>query len=184
MALRGDTQTALLNQAQELIQTQSFLGLTLQEVADQVGIKKATIFHYFPSKEALGLAVMRRSAQAFRHWAERQSGTPEQQLTGFVRMFRDTLGAGRKVCPAGAFAPGWDCTDPELQQAVLSLRTDQLAWLTQVFEQSGQPAEAARRSALQVYALCQGALLTARVSGNPADFDDAVTGSVQSLLDP
>ncbi|MEZ5706577.1 MAG: TetR/AcrR family transcriptional regulator [Burkholderiaceae bacterium] len=38
--------------------TRSYLGLNFQTLADQVGIRKASLYHHFASKEALGVALV------------------------------------------------------------------------------------------------------------------------------
>ncbi|OGS04197.1 MAG: hypothetical protein A3G41_03970 [Elusimicrobia bacterium RIFCSPLOWO2_12_FULL_59_9] len=43
----------------------------MDEVALKSGVKKANLFHYYPSKEQLGLAVLRRAARSY-----------EEQITG------------------------------------------------------------------------------------------------------
>lgn len=51
---------AILDAAQFLMIERPFVALTMAEVAAQAGLAKATVFLYFPTKEALGLAVVER----------------------------------------------------------------------------------------------------------------------------
>src|SRR5690606_10378660 len=131
----GDTKLSILRAARELIQTRSYLGLSFQELADRVGIRKASLYHHFPSKEALGIAVLERGIEQFDKWAARVTGTPQVQLSAYIAMFRDVLGAGHRMCPGGAMGAGWDCIEPGLQQAVRQLRQRQIDWLTVVIGQ-------------------------------------------------
>ena len=99
----NDTRHTILQIAQELIQTRSYLGLSFQELADRVGIRKASLYHHFPSKEALGVAVMERTLTLFDRWRARQTELPaHEQLLAYVAMFRDLVGAGARMCPGGA----------------------------------------------------------------------------------
>jgi AcrR family transcriptional regulator len=50
----------ILDAAQDLIQTRSFHGFSFQDVAERVGIRKASLYHYFDSKDAVALAVLER----------------------------------------------------------------------------------------------------------------------------
>jgi TetR/AcrR family transcriptional repressor of nem operon len=192
----SDTRLSILRIARELIQTRSYLGLSFQDLADQVGIRKASLYHHFPSKEALGVAVLERSTQQFDQWIAKRAGMPpRQQLSDYIAMFRDTLGAGRRVCPGGAMVAGWDSIEPGLQHAIGHLRERQLAWLSTVIAQI-KPASASKDAsalapnptpaqfAAQTFALCQGALLTARISGRPNDFDEAVAPLMAALQLP
>ncbi|MFT3856015.1 MAG: TetR/AcrR family transcriptional regulator [Aquabacterium sp.] len=181
----GDTKLIILRAARELIQTRSYLGLSFQELADRVGIRKASLYHHFPSKEALGIAVLERSNEQFGKWVASMQGTPQAQLSAYIAMFRDVLGAGQRVCPAGAMGPGWDSIEPGLQQAVRQMRQRQIDWLTIVLAQikssrvtkQGEPAQLAA----EVFALCQGALLSARMTGRREDFEAAVAPLMEQL---
>ena len=42
-----DTREKILNSAQGLIQTRSFHGFSFQDIANEVGIRKASLYHYF-----------------------------------------------------------------------------------------------------------------------------------------
>jgi TetR/AcrR family transcriptional repressor of nem operon len=195
-AAHSDTRELILRTARELIQTRSYLGLSFQELADRVGIRKASLYHHFPSKEALGVAVIERSAEQFTQWQARQAGlSPAQQLLAYVTMFRDQIGAGARLCPGGAMSPGWDCIEPGLQQAVQRMHRQHLAWLAEVAQglqhQDRVPGKGAPDAAsasqwpaqwaAQVNAVCQGGLLTARMDGSVNHFDLATAPLVSQL---
>lgn len=145
-------------------------------MADQVGIRKASLYHHFPTKEALGVEVLREATLAFRQWSERRSTDPRAALASYFRMYRDALHAGDGVCPAVAVASGWGVVNPELQQAVRELRNTQILWLTGVLGALGRPSPTGSISqwAASVYATCQGALVSARITGKVEDFDEAI----------
>lgn len=188
LADHSDTRLNILRTARELIQTRSYLGLSFQELADRVGIRKASLYHHFPSKEALGVAVLERSIQQFDDWTARLSGTPQAQLSAYIAMFRDVLGAGRRVCPGGAMGPGWDSIEPGLQQAVRQIRQRQIDWLTVIVGQikpgHNKSVAPPAQVAAQLFATCQGALLSARISGHAHDFDEAVAPVMRQLQLP
>lgn len=181
----SDTRLSILRAARELIQTRSYLGLSFQELADRVGIRKASLYHHFPSKEALGIAVLERSVRQFDDWVGQLGGSPQAQLQAYILMFRDVLGAGKRVCPGGALGPGWDSIEPGLQQAVRQMRQRQIDWLTVVIcqiKRSGSKATTTpAQIAAEVFAVCQGALLSARITGRSSDFDEALAPLVTQL---
>src|SRR3954466_1831138 len=111
-ATSGFTRAQILSVARQLIQTRSYLGFSFQDVADQVGIRKASLYHHFPTKEALGIEVLREATQDFRAWASKPRPAADA-LDAYFRMYRHALNAGAAVCPAGALAPGWDCINED-----------------------------------------------------------------------
>ncbi|MDM0016363.1 TetR/AcrR family transcriptional regulator [Variovorax saccharolyticus] len=167
------TREQILRVARELIQTRSYLGFSFQDVADQVGIRKASLYHHFPTKEALGIEVLREATQAFKDWTAAKPRAPGAALESYFRMYRNGLHAGAGVCPAGALAPGWDCIDEDLRRAVRDLRNTQILWLGGVLG-ALMPAGEVGASAAYVFAACQGALLSARMTGQVEDFDEAI----------
>ena len=180
-ASQTGTREQILRVARDLIQTRSYLGFSYQDIADQVGIRKASLYHHFPTKERLGVEVMRAAMQAFKDWSGALPGTPQDKLAAYFGMYRKALRAGQGVCPAGAMAPGWDCIDDDLRQAVREMRSAQLLWLAGVLGAlRGKAAAATTPAAL--FAACQGALISARMSGHGADFDEAVAPLKAALL--
>jgi len=179
------TREQILSVARELIQTRSYLGFSFQDVADKVGIRKPSLYHHFPTKEALGIAVLQDATQAFKSWTGAKVRTPQVALDAYFRMYRDGLRAGSSVCPAGALAPGWDVINDELRQAVRELRSTQVLWLTGVLGAllpGRKSATPVGELAAYVFAVCQGALLAARMTGRVDDFDESIAQLKRSLV--
>ena len=166
------TREQILSVARELIQTRSYLGFSFQDVADRVGIRKASLYHHFPTKESLGIEVLQQSTAQFVAWFDSTPPAPREKLQAYFLVYRDALRAGSRVCPAGALAAGWDCIHDDLREAGRNLRQVQVDWLSEVLIRLDPKLGAtAAVLAAYVFTVCQGALLTARMSGDVADFD-------------
>src|SRR5271165_2190882 len=174
--MASNTREQILRVARNLIQTRSYLGFSFQDIADEIGIRKPSLYHHFPSKEALGVEVLRRATRSFQTWTATTPSAPQRKLAAYFNMYRKGLHAGQGVCPAGALASGWDCIDAELRGAVRSLRDAQVSWLIGVLAAIGTRNRkySTRDAAAFVFAACQGALLSARMTGAVEDFDTAV----------
>lgn len=200
----GSTREQILAVARGFIETRSYLGFSFQDVADAVGVRKASLYHHFATKEALGIAVIRAATQGFKDWDAARAREPRDALESYFRMYRNTLRAGSAVCPAGALAPGWGVINDELRLAVQDLRNTQVTWLTGVLgalaseqgardkadkaDRAGKADKApkTRRTsvaslAAYVFSVCQGALLSARMTGRVEDFDEAIAQLRSSL---
>ncbi len=55
-----DTKQKILNAARLTMQDRGYAGLSFRDLAKEVGIKSASIHHYFPTKGELGAAVLQR----------------------------------------------------------------------------------------------------------------------------
>lgn len=162
--------------------TRSYLGFSFQDVADRVGIRKPSLYHHFPTKDALAIAILERARSSFERWVEGMQLPAAKKIDAYIRMYRDTLGAGKVVCPSGAMAPGWDVIDEGVKREVQAMRKAQIDWLTQVFGELGERAPRARARAGHLFALCQGALASARMTGDVADFDEAIATARRGAL--
>jgi TetR/AcrR family transcriptional regulator, transcriptional repressor for nem operon len=62
----------ILEAAHDLFYTNGFKGVSMDDVAVSAGIKKANLFHYYPTKERLCLAVFEWATRGFQErWAAR-----------------------------------------------------------------------------------------------------------------
>lgn len=188
---RPDTRGDIVRTARRLLLSHSYLGLNFQELADTIGIRKASLYHHFPSKLAVGQAVVDDSSRRFQRWADTidHLSTP-RQLQAYVQMLRDALAAGGMVCPIGAMAGEWGGLEPELQDTVKRFHLQQLSWLESRATQLPSLQPSASRSAKSTTprewaahfnATCQGALLNARMHGDIALYDQSVAPLLNAL---
>ena len=162
--------------------TRSYLGFSFQDVADRVGIRKPSLYHHFATKDALAIEIVRRARTTFVRWASGLQLSAAKKIDAYIKMYRDTLGAGRVMCPAGALAPGWDVVDPAVREEVRGLRQAQVDWLSEVFAELGERAPRARARAGHLFALCQGALASARITGEVSEFDEVILAARRGAL--
>ena len=177
-----ETRTKILNSAQRLIQTRSFEGFSFQDIADEVGIRKASLYHHFNSKDAVAIAVLKRGAD----WVTGQLDAtkelaPPQRLERYFDLFHDLHGKAERMCPGGSFASVFGAVSPAVQRALHAFTKMHLDWLEGVvregaalgaFEIGGQ---APRDVALQIFSSVQGALLTGRLTADPGVLDAVAT---------
>jgi len=92
----------ILQHAHELIYKSGFKGVSMEEVAHKAGLKKANLFHYYPTKEALGLAVFDYASREFEQkWAEKVKEEPVALITA---MFDEAIQSMQeRGCSGGCF---------------------------------------------------------------------------------
>ena len=92
---------AILAAAKRAAQAHGYNGLNFRDLADEVGIKAASIHYHFPSKADLGAAVARR------YWEDTASSLeamvaenpdPVRCLRQYPEMFRKALATGNRMC--------------------------------------------------------------------------------------
>ena len=186
MASNDDTRTAILDAAQELVQTLGYEGFSYADVADRVGIRKASIHHHFPKKADLAVELIER----FRRECSDRLGSaggpdPSARLDGFVGLFRSTLRSGR-MCLCGILAAGFANLTAELKAALLLAIADQERWLASTLEEGQglgvfRPDLSAESMARNLLGGLEGALLFARVHGDDVRFESAVEALLAAI---
>jgi len=84
-----ETREALIRCGTEVLTEQGFSATGIDYILKQVGVPKGSFYHYFPSKEAFGHAVLDSYAgyfsQRLDRWLLDESLTPLERLVGFVQ---------------------------------------------------------------------------------------------------
>jgi TetR/AcrR family transcriptional repressor of nem operon len=177
-----ETRTKILNSAQRLIQTRSFEGFSFQDIADEVGIRKASLYHHFDSKDAVAIGVLKRGAD----WVIGQLDAtkelaPPERLERYFDLFHDLHGKAERMCPGGSFASVLGAVSPAVQRALHAFTKMHLDWLEGVVREGAALGafeigeQAPRNVALQIFSSVQGALLTGRLTADPGVLDAVAT---------
>ncbi len=77
----------ILKAALSIMRERGFNAVSMDEVAKAAGIKKANLFHYFPTKEALGLAVFDFAAACVREDVRLQLSRGQDPIRKVSAMF-------------------------------------------------------------------------------------------------
>jgi len=113
-------------------QTVGYDALSLQELADELGIRKASIFHYFSSKDALACAVVEADMKVFADWTESVSHlNPVERLTKYFDHYRAMIQFGH-VCPGGAFAVSWPLLPGKVKDSLVAMHRQNIAFLDEL----------------------------------------------------
>jgi TetR/AcrR family transcriptional repressor of nem operon len=180
---RSDTAEQILDLAEMLIQTRSYSAFSYQDIADSLGIRKASIHYHFPSKTELGLAVVDRYVARFgaalAAIAEAPSQTSMAMLDFYVEPYVGYAKSADQVCLCGALAGEILALPPELRSRVDSFFRAHQVWLTGILKRGvdrGEfelPAPASKVARL-VFGALQGALLVKRTTGDAAQLRDVI----------
>lgn len=179
MTNHSNTFYEILNCARSLIIAGGYNGFSYADIAEFVGIRKASIHHHFPTKLDLVRTLVRRyreEAEVGIGEIERHCPAPEDQLRAYMGYWQSCIGDATKgYCVCALLAT----QIPVLpQEVVVEVRTHfraLSAWLTSVLEQGSQQGRFmlsgdARSEAEAFMATVHGAMLSARAYGDPEMF--------------
>lgn len=185
---KRDTRQDILLTARAMLQTRSFNAFSFQDIAEHIGIRKASVHHHFNNKEALGLALVDHYIQRFQYWANKlqaQQLSSADQLDAYLDSYRKILAEdGHKICPNGILGAEFNTLPPLMQARLQDLLTTHQQWLCQRLKQlaPNTTSDALSSEAHFIHAALQGALQIARVTQNQQALEDAIDHLQQRFI--
>ena len=143
---------AILAAARRTAQAHGYSGLNFRDLADEVGIKAASIYHHFPSKADLGAAVARRyweNTAADLDSMLAETSDPVRSLHQYPDIFRKSLEADNRMCLCSFMSAEYDDLPEAVKKEVQTFADVNVAWLSKVLSaaavvNSGESEQRAR----------------------------------------
>jgi AcrR family transcriptional regulator len=165
----------VLDVAGAMFQERGYHATSMHDVMAAAGVTGGALHHHFPSKKALGLAVIReRVAAAVAETCVAPVETARSTADGIAAVFRDTaasLDARGAVCgcPLNNLALELSLADPEFRSAIATVFDGWRAAIAAKLRAEGRakPAEA-EQLATFVVAAYSGAMTLAKATQNAA----------------
>jgi TetR/AcrR family transcriptional repressor of nem operon len=182
------TEEFILDVAERLAQTRGFNGFSYADIAEEVGVTKASLHYHFRTKSELGRSLIVRYSQTFRRALDAISASgapPGERLRQYVNLYGDTLEGGR-MCLCGMLAAEITTLAPPMQEELrrfFDLNEEWLAWEFQEGRKAGSlnfegdPRDAAR----SFIGALEGAMLVARSYGDSSRFETAASRLLREL---
>ena len=180
---KSETAEQILDLAETLIQTRGYSAFSYQDIADSLGIRKASIHYHFPSKADLGTAVVdryiARFGEALTAIADDQSQSSMTMLDFYVQPYLQFASTPDRVCLSGALAGEMLALPPKVRERVDHFfRTHQI-WLTKILERGVARGDfklpaPAQKVARFVFGALQGALLVKRTTNDLSQINDVI----------
>ena len=173
--MSSSSKEAILAAARRTAQAHGYGGLNFRDLAAEVGIKAASIYHHFPSKADLGAAVARR------YWEDTQAGlaslsaeTPDAArcLQLYPQVFRKALETDNRMCLCSFMAAEYDDLPEAVKREVQVFADINVAWLSERLATAGLASVAeSEKRARAIFAAIAGAQLMARSRSDIALYD-------------
>jgi TetR/AcrR family transcriptional repressor of nem operon len=173
-----NTADRILDVAERLVQVHGFNAFSYADIAAELGIRKASLHHHFPTKAGLGTALITRYHERFGEALAEILGNTDDanaRLLAYVRLYGKVL-RNQRMCLCGVLAADFETLPRPMRDGVLSFFALNEEWLTRVLEQGRQAqtlhfdGPATRLAAFLVSSL-EGAMLLARSYGKVSRFE-------------
>lgn len=177
-----NTRDALLDCAERAARARGYDGFSYADLASEVGIRKASIHHHFPTKADLALELMRRYRARFGATlaeAARADMRGAERLRAFLAVYRDALGGGSTACLCVMFSAGREALSEPVLAELGRFHAETLAWLRESFARAAEDGSVVEvgvpeAEAAACLALVEGAQLMARAARDVGLYDAAV----------
>lgn len=165
-----NTKTALLLEAETLLRTRGYSGFSYADLAEVVGIRKASIHHHFPTKEGLVAATLDGYRDRYaRNLARIEADHADaiDRVASYARLY--ILGLNRGLgCLCAALAAELGPLPDSLRTGTVSFFKDQISWIERVYAAGLDRGEvnpnlAAGDAARMVISTLEGSLMMERM---------------------
>jgi TetR/AcrR family transcriptional repressor of nem operon len=185
----NDTRTAILDVAQELLQTRGFNAFSIKDLAERVEIRTSSIHYHFPTKGDLCRALISRHRQRVAGVlaeVDQQLADPRKKLERFVSLFQATIEAGNRMCPFGMLAADAETLESGSCEELKESFNDLEGWLKCVLLEGRKAgvlscAGSALHEARLILSALEGAMLVARTYGDPKRFQAVAKRLLEKL---
>lgn len=178
-----DTKSRILEVAFQLFHEQGYHATGISTILREAGVNAGSLYHFFPSKEALLVGVLEYalSAMSFAVMAPAEAATPDPvgRVFALLDWYRSNMNSwGCKMgCPIGNLALEVSDNDARVRSLIdANFRNwaDHVSgWLHG--DSAALPASVNRRQlASFVLAVMEGGIMRARAAGNIKPFDDSI----------
>ena len=169
----------ILAAARRSAQAHGYGGLNFRDLAEEVGIKAASIYHHFPSKADLGAAVAKRyweDTAAELEALSSSSPDPISALRVYPTLFRRALERENRLCLCSFMSAEYDDLPETVKREVQTFADVNVAWLVEMLVSAGIATSAgdAQARARAIFASIAGAQLMARSRADLALFDSLI----------
>jgi len=178
----------ILAAAKLVAQSHGYAGLNFRDLAQEVGIKAASIYYYFPSKADLAAAVAKRyweDSAAYLEALLQKSPKPLDALRRYPETFRWALENDNRICLSSFMSAQFDDLPDTVRTEVQTFADVNVAWLkkTLIAARIATPKQAENR-ARAIYSGIVGAQLMARSRADISLYDSLIESYRASGLLP
>ena len=161
----SDVKAAIMDAAERRMQQGGFGGFSFREIGADVGVKSSSVHYYFPTKEDLAAAVIRRWAEYTSELIDKELEKDPDPVRVWKKAFRGTAYSEAHMCPWTVLgAASQDLPEPVAKEVKGFFKMCQ----EKLVAEGLSPSQAA-----EVLSTITGALVVANALGDTAEYDRA-----------
>lgn len=167
------TRAKALRVGQKLLQRHGFNGFSFQHIADDLGIKKPSLYEHFKTKEILGVEMIAEYHRSFAQWTKTiEMFDPIDQLSALFELYYRFSTNQGECCPVSMLITDYISLPAKMKKALNEMFEFQTEWIQGILK-AGQKQKSIRTD-IPLPALTQlvvsasfGSQLVARINKTP-----------------
>ncbi len=180
----SDTAESILDIAERMIRSGGYHSFSFRQIADELGIKSASIHYHYPSKEDLGLAVVQRYTDRFML----SLGDPTERkrpIKLYVDAFNAAFQNSCNPCLCGVMAGESGKLGVPICESLQSFSEKNIAWLKQALKTERPDWSASKRESVAslIFSALEGAITFAGVTGQDTHLKKVSDSALKLLVD-
>lgn len=161
-----DKRTQILDAAERRARKGGYNGFSFRDIAEDVGIKSASVHYHFPTKDDLANAIVERyTERTIKALGKPEGLAPQEAFDKVAALFITSDERDDLMCLCGVLGAEAGMLAPPLVDGVSTYFDTLTDWLSKALE----GPDAAQR-ARQIVAALEGGLIVSRVKNQPAGF--------------
>lgn len=170
---RTNTRVKVIEKSRVLLQSLGFHGFSFQTIADQLKIKKPSLFDHYSNKAELGVSLIQDYEGRFVSWVQTfNDRTALEKLDSYFDLIFKFAKNGGQICPLCALSADLHTLPPNMQKELQRVMARLRKWIELMIDEGKMAGDikksvSSSQAADQIISLALGSQMTARVSGNP-----------------
>ena len=176
---KSNTKSKIQDVAERLIIQGGYGAFSFRDIAEEVGIKSASVHYHYSTKGDLASAVMTRYIKVFSAQLPNPNDEnldPRKMLEGFINGFQAKVVDHQNMSLCTMLTADKHILPDEVSAALAAFYNVKIEWLTLLFMRlASLQEEQAKTQTIQFLATLHGASVLVQATGNTAFFERAVS---------
>lgn len=172
-AKMSETAERLLDLAERRFRLEGYNAVSFRQLADEIGVKSASVHYHFPTKEALGVAVVTRYRERIEAHLGEPSALPEvsKRLDRFVGVFLNARLREGLICLCAMLGAEAESLPTAVREAVNGFFEVCLNWLEAALDRPGADEHKLRARAMAILSILEGGMVVSGTMQDKASFE-------------
>jgi TetR/AcrR family transcriptional regulator, transcriptional repressor for nem operon len=172
-----DVREDVMAAARATVERDGYNALSFRTLADEVGVKSATVHYHFKTKGDLAEALVARYREDLLKILEPYNDASyDDAMAGYVGLFRSFFADKDKMCLGGMMSAEVTSLPEPACQEIARFMTAHVDWLAEILSKKHPRMSADKRQARAraIFAALEGAMLIARGNGSDVTVFDGI----------